>query len=96
MSVRCLVYCSNLLRKIYEKNENQFKDSIYSSTSIKISRPEFYIFYIGSTKMKNETEYLHDHFYDKKLPMIDLQVRNIDIHYDKLKEKANEIYNRFK
>ena len=84
MSIRCLVYYANLIRKFYDENKDGFKKKLYGSTELKIPKPEFYILYIGTNKLTKEIEYLSDHFIEKDNSGIELKVRSIDIHYSEL------------
>ena len=82
MSVRCLVYYSNLIRKLYEDNMDKFKNRIYSKNKLFLPRPEFFVLYMGKEELSEECEMLSSHFIDSRNASIDLRVLNIDIKYN--------------
>lgn len=82
MSIRCLIYYANLIRKMYEENNNKFKEKIYSSASITLPKPEFYVLYIGSSPLHECEELLSSHFVNSDNNDIEVHVHNIDIHYN--------------
>lgn len=92
MTLRCLVYYTNLIRKLYEENEDGFKDKIYRSAVLKVPKPEFYVLYIGKETIKSEELFTeHNMGYENATGFMDdmflqIRVKNIDIHYDKLSE----------
>ena len=92
MTLRCLVYYTNLIRKLYEENRDGFKDKLYRSTILKIPKPEFYILYIGKEKIKCEELFTeHNAGYENingftNDIFLQIRVKNIDIHYNKLTE----------
>ena len=92
MTLRCLVYYTNLIRKLYEENEDGFKDKIYRSTILKVPKPEFYVLYIGKETIESEELFTeHNTGYENVTGFTDdmflqIRVKNIDIHYDKLSE----------
>ena len=92
MTLRCLVYYTNLIRKLYEENEDGFKDKIYRSTILKVPKPEFYVLYIGKETIESEELFTeHNTGYENVIGFTDdmflqIRVKNIDIHYDKLSE----------
>ena len=82
MSVRCLVYYSNLIRKLYEDNMDKFKNRIYSKNKLFLPRPEFFVLYMGKEELQEDCEMLSSHFVNSVNPCIDLRVLNINIKYD--------------
>ncbi len=92
MTLRCLVYYTNLIRKLYEENRDGFKDKLYRSTILKVPKPEFYILYIGKEKIKCEELFTeHNAGYENingftNDIFLQIRVKNIDIHYNKLTE----------
>lgn len=82
MSVRCLVYYSNLIRKLYENDMDKFKNRIYSKNKLFLPRPEFFVLYMGKEELSEECEMLSSHFIDSRNASIDLRVLNIDIKYN--------------
>lgn len=90
MSIRCLVYYSNLIRKLYEEKGSVFKKEIYTNVPIMIPKPEFYILYNGKDVLKYQNENLVSHFYDYQSDSINLNVKYIDIHYNSIKDKKSE------
>jgi len=92
ITLRCLVYYTNLIRKLYEENEEGFKDKIYRSTVLKVQKPEFYVLYIGKETIENEELFTeHNIGYENATGFtedmfLQIRVKNIDIHYDKLSE----------
>ena len=82
MSIRCLVYYSNLIRKLYEDNMDKFKSKIYSKNKLFLPRPEFYVLYMGKEELQEDCEMLSSHFVNSVNPCIDLRVLNINIKYD--------------
>lgn len=82
MSVRCLVYYSNLIRKLYENDMDKFKNRIYSKNKLFLPRPEFFVLYMGKEELSEEYEMLSSHFIDSRNASIDLRVLNIDIKYN--------------
>ena len=96
MPIRCLVYYSNLIRRLCEENK-QIKEDMFSKF-INIPEPEFYILYNGTGKVGEVTSKLSDHFRipfgrmeKKKHHMIEIEIKNIDIHYDCLKSKKKNV-----
>lgn len=82
MSIRCLVYYSNLIRKLYEDDMDKFKNKIYSKNKLFLPRPEFFVLYMGKEELSEEYEMLSSHFRDSQNASIDLRVLNIDIKYN--------------
>ena len=82
MSIRCLVYYSNLIRKLYEDDMDKFKNKIYSKNKLFLPRPEFFVLYMGKEELSEECEMLSSHFIDSRNASIDLRVLNIDIKYN--------------
>ena len=92
MTLRCLVYYTNLIRKLYEENRDGFKDKLYRTNILKVPKPEFYVLYIGKERIENEELFTeHNIGYENVNGFTDdiflqIRVKNIDIHYDKLTE----------
>lgn len=82
MSIRCLVYYSNLIRKLYEDDMDKFKNKIYSKNKLFLPRPEFFVLYMGKEELSEDCEMLSSHFIDSQNASIDLRVLNIDIKYN--------------
>ena len=89
MPVRCLVYYSNLIRRLCEEDKTT-KENMFSKF-LNIPEPEFYILYNGEGKVEESTSKLSSHFKipfgrteSKKRHMIEVEVKNIDIHYKNL------------
>ena len=89
MPVRCLVYYSNLIRRLCEEDKTT-KENMFSKF-LNIPEPEFYILYNGKGKVEESTSKLSSHFKipfgrteSKKRHMIEVEVKNIDIHYKNL------------
>lgn len=82
MSIRCLVYYSNLIRKLYENDMDKFKNKIYSKNKLFLPRPEFFVLYMGKEELSEDCEMLSSHFIDSQNASIDLRVLNIDIKYN--------------
>lgn len=96
MPIRCMVYYSNLIRKLCEENK-QIKDDMFSKF-IHVPEPEFYILYNGTGEVEEVTSKLSDHFKvpfgrteNKKRHMIEIEIKNMDIHYNSLKSKKKKI-----
>ena len=97
MTIRCLVYYTNLIQRFYnenygadDENKNGFKDKIYSSTVLKVPKPEFYVLYIGKNDINNQELFTeHNKNFEAVTSFSDdiflqVRVKNIDIHYNKL------------
>ena len=82
MSIRCLVYYSNLIRKLYEDDMDKFKNKIYSKNKLFLPRPEFFVLYMGKEALSEDCEMLSSHFIDSQNTSIDLRVLNVDIKYN--------------
>ena len=92
MPIRCLVYYSNLVRRLCEENK-QTKEDMFSNF-IAVPEPEFYILYNGTGEVEEVTSKLSHHFKkpfgrteSKQHHMIEVEVKNVDIHYNSLKAK---------
>lgn len=97
MTIRCLVYYTNLIQRLYsenygadDENKNGFKDKIYSSTVLKVPKPEFYVLYIAKDNINNQELFTeHNKNFETVTSFSDdiflqVRVKNIDIHYNKL------------
>lgn len=79
MSIRCMVYYCELVKKFYN-SDKIFKRKIYSKTSMKIPTPEFIVLYIGNEKLDYEKERLSEYF-ESNTNSMELVVEYQDIQY---------------
>lgn len=90
MTLRCLVYYTNLIRRLYEENTDGFKDKLYRTNVLKVPKPEFYVLYIGKERMESEELFTeHNVGYEdvngfNEDIFLQIRVKNIDIHYNKM------------